>query len=486
MAEITEEALLAGVPTGALIGGRWCDGARGAIDVLDPATEQVLTQVADCDDAQGRAAVDAAASAGPGWARTAPRDRAAVLRRAYEEVVRRRDELALLITLEMGKPLAEAGGEVDYAADFLRWFAEEAVRIDGHYAQAPDGRSRMLVTRAPVGVCLLITPWNFPLAMGTRKIAPALAAGCTVVIKPATQTPLATLALADILVRAGAPEGVVNVITTRDPGGVVEPLLEDPRVRKLSFTGSTEIGRALAQRSAPGLLRLSLELGGNAPFLVFADADLDRAVEGAMLAKLRNGGEACTAANRFYVHESLAGPFAERLAERFSALRVARGTEPGADIGPLIDGRQQAKVAELVQDATSRGARVLAGGGPVDGTGFFFEPTVLTDLPAGARMTDEEIFGPVAPITAFTDEDEAIALANASEYGLVSYLYTREIERALRVADALQAGMIGINRGLVSNAAAPFGGVKASGFGREGGREGIEEYLDVKYLAVDA
>jgi succinate-semialdehyde dehydrogenase/glutarate-semialdehyde dehydrogenase len=474
------------VPTQALIGGDWCDGAAGAFAVVDPATGDPLAHVADCDLTQARAAVDGAAAAGAAWAATSPRERSDVLARAHRAVVQRREELALLITLEMGKPLAEARGEVDYAADFLRWFSEEAVRVDGHYGLAPDGRTRMLVTRAPVGVCLLVTPWNFPLAMGTRKIAPALAAGCTVVVKPAPQTPLSTLALAELLQDAGVPAGVVNVVTTTDAPGVVEPLLSDPRVRKLSFTGSTAVGRALAARSAQQLLRLSLELGGNAPFLVLADADLDRAVEGAMLAKLRNGGEACTAANRFYVHESLAEPFAQRLTERFRALRVAAGTEPGADIGPLIDARQRDRVAELVQDAIDRGAQAPVGGAALDGRGFFFAPTVLTEVPADARLSSEEIFGPVAPITPFADDDEAIALANATEYGLVSYLYTSQVERALRVSSALESGMVGLNRGLVSNAAAPFGGIKASGYGREGGPHGIEEYLDVRYLAIDA
>ena len=478
--------LLCRVPTQALIGDQWHAGALGTMAVTDPATDDILAEVSDCDADQARAAVDAAAAAAPAWSQTSPRERSEVLRRAYDEIVRRREELALLITLEMGKPLTEARGEVDYAADFLRWFAEEAVRIDGHYGLAPDGGSRLLVTRAPVGVCLLITPWNFPLAMGTRKVAPALAAGCTVVVKPAAQTPLSTLAFAEILQRAGAPAGVVNVVPTSDPAAVVEPLLDDPRVRKLSFTGSTAVGRALATRAAPGLLRLSLELGGNAPFLVFADADLDRAIEGALLAKLRNGGEACTAANRFYVHESVVEPFAARLAERFAALRVAPGIEPGTDVGPLIDARQRDKVAALVEDAVAGGARTLVGGRALERPGHFYLPTVLTDVPAGARLAAEEIFGPVAPITPFDSEDQALTLANATEYGLVSYLYTRNMERALRMSDALQSGMIALNRGLVSNAAAPFGGVKASGYGREGGREGIDEYLDVKYVAVDA
>jgi succinate-semialdehyde dehydrogenase/glutarate-semialdehyde dehydrogenase len=388
------------------------------------------------------------------------------------------------MTLEMGKPLAESRAEVVYAADFLRWFSEEAVRIAGRYAVAPNGRGRLLTMRRPVGPCLLITPWNFPLAMGARKIAPAIAAGCTSVIKPAKQTPLCTLALAAILEESGLPDGVVNVIVGSSSGALMEPLIRDARLRKLSFTGSTEVGRLLIEQSATQLLRCSMELGGNAPFLVFPDADVDAAVEGAIVAKMRNGGEACTAANRFVVHESVADEFARGLAARMGALRVGPGMEPDTDVGPLIDGAQRDKVAELVADARARGARALTGGEPLDGAGYFYAPTVLTEVAPRTRLLDEEIFGPVAPVTTFTDEDAAVAEANGTEYGLVAYVYTRDLDRALRVSERLETGMVGLNQGFVSNAAAPFGGIKASGFGREGGAEGILEYLETKYVAV--
>ncbi|MEA2443564.1 MAG: succinate-semialdehyde dehydrogenase / glutarate-semialdehyde dehydrogenase [Thermoleophilales bacterium] len=389
------------------------------------------------------------------------------------------------MTLEMGKPLSEAHGEITYAAEFFRWFSEEAVRIEGRYALNPVGGNRMLVSKQPVGPCLLITPWNFPMAMGTRKIGPAIAAGCTMVVKPAKQTPLSTFALVDILTDAGLPAGVLNVITSSSSGRVMEPLIRDPRARKLSFTGSTEVGRVLVEQSAEQLLRVSMELGGNAPFLVFEDADLDAAVDGAMLAKMRNGGEACTAANRFYVHESVAQEFAEKFAQRMTALKVGPGVDPGVEVGPLIDAAQRDKVAELVDSAVSQGANALAGGSPREGRGYFYEPTVLVDVAPDARLLREEIFGPVAPVVPFATEDEAVAAANDTEYGLVGYLYTRDIGRALRVGDALETGMLGLNQGIVSNAAAPFGGVKASGFGREGGREGIEEYLETKYIGID-
>jgi succinate-semialdehyde dehydrogenase/glutarate-semialdehyde dehydrogenase len=388
------------------------------------------------------------------------------------------------MTLEMGKPLSEAQGEITYAAEFFRWFAEEAVRIEGRYSLNPAGGNRMLVSKQPVGPCLLITPWNFPMAMGTRKIGPAVAAGCTMVVKPAKQTPLSTFALVDILTEAGLPPGVLNVITSSSSGSVMEPLIRDPRARKLSFTGSTEVGRVLVEQSAEQLLRVSMELGGNAPFLVFEDADLDAAVDGAMLAKMRNGGEACTAANRFYIHESVATEFAQKFAERMAALKVGPGTEPGVEVGPLIDSNQRDKVAELVDSAVNQGANALAGGSPRDGRGYFYDPTVLTDVAPDARLLHEEIFGPVAPVVPFATDDEAITAANDTEYGLVGYLYTRDIGRALRVGDALDTGMLGLNQGIVSNAAAPFGGVKASGFGREGGREGIEEYLETRYMAI--
>jgi succinate-semialdehyde dehydrogenase/glutarate-semialdehyde dehydrogenase len=453
--------------------------------VSNPADGAELLSVADATPADATAALDAAVAAQGAWAATPPRERGEILRRAYEEIQARRDELAVLITLEMGKPLADAYAEIDYGSDFFRWFAEEAVRIDGGYKVSPNGRGRILVMRQPVGPALLVTPWNFPLAMATRKIGPALAAGCTVVVKPAEQTPLTTLAVAAILERCGVPAGVVNVVTTSDPAGVVGTLLRDPRLRKLSFTGSTEVGRILLAQAAGTVLRTSMELGGNAPFLVFDDADLDAAVEGAILAKLRNMGEACTAANRFYVQRPIAGKFADRLAARMAELRVAPGLTEGSQIGPLIDEAGRAKVGALVDDAVRKGARVLTGGAPVDGAGYFYPPTVLADVPATADLLTQEIFGPVAPVLPFDTDQEAIELANATEYGLVAYLYTRDIGRALRTAEALETGMIGLNQGVVSNAAAPFGGVKQSGLGREGGSSGIDEYLETKYIAID-
>jgi succinate-semialdehyde dehydrogenase/glutarate-semialdehyde dehydrogenase len=384
----------------------------------------------------------------------------------------------------MGKALAESRAEISYAAEFFRWFSEEAVRIHGRFMVNTTGKGRILTMRQPVGPCVFVTPWNFPTAMGTRKIAPAIAAGCTIVVKPAQQTPLSMLALAEILERAGLPGGVLNVITAKRSGAVIEPLLKDPRTRKLSFTGSTEVGRRLIEQSAEQVLRVSMELGGNAPFLVFEDADLDAAVDGAMLAKMRNVGEACTAANRFHVHESVAEEFARRLAARMQALKVGRGTDPGTDVGPLIDSAQRAKVTELVQDATDRGARVLLGGGPVDGRGYFYAPTVLDDVPADARLLAEEIFGPVAPVATFSSDAQALAAANRTEYGLVAYVYTRDLSRAFHICEGIESGMIGLNQGVVSNPAAPFGGVKQSGFGREGGFEGIGEYLETKYVAM--
>jgi succinate-semialdehyde dehydrogenase/glutarate-semialdehyde dehydrogenase len=473
------------VPTGLYIGGAWREATGGGtLPVEDPGTGRTLAHIADATAEDAVGALDAACAVQEDWARTAPRERGEILRRAYEELTERTDELALLMTLEMGKPLAESRGEIAYAAEFFRWFAEEAVRIDGRFATAPDGKSRLLVMKQPVGPCLLITPWNFPMAMGTRKIGPAVAAGCTMVVKPAKQTPLSMLALADILERAGLPEGVLNVITSSSASRIVSPLMSDPRMRKVSFTGSTEIGRLLVEQGAEQLLRMSMELGGNAPFLVFEDADLDRAVEGAMLAKMRNGGEACTAANRFFVHESVAGEFTRRFAERMAQLRVGHGAEDGTDVGPLIDGGERDKVAALVDEARDRGADVLCGGAPVDGPGYFYAPTVLAGVPAGARVLTEEIFGPVAPVQTFTTEDEAVAAANDTEYGLVAYVFTQDLDRALRVGERLETGMLGLNQGIVSNPAAPFGGVKHSGFGREGGREGIEEYLSTKYFAI--
>ncbi|SHJ94818.1 succinate-semialdehyde dehydrogenase / glutarate-semialdehyde dehydrogenase [Pseudonocardia thermophila] len=480
-----EHRVVEAAPTGLFIGGEWrsATGDRTLV-VEDPSTGEPLTEVADATPADGAAALDAAVAAQDSFARMAPRDRGEILRRTYEIMTARADDLALLMTLEMGKPLAEAKGEIAYAAEFFRWFSEEAVRIDGGYAIAPNGASRFLIHKQPVGVCLFITPWNFPAAMGARKIAPAVAAGCTMVIKPSELTPLSMHMIADILTEAGLPPGVLNVVTTSEAGPVMEPLIRDGRARKLSFTGSTPVGRILLAQSAEKVLRTSMELGGNAPFLVFDDADLDKAVEGAMLAKMRNMGEACTAANRFLVHRSVAEPFAEKLAERMGTLTVGRGTEEGVQVGPLVDGKSRAKVDGLVRDAVEKGADVVVGAEPVDGPGYFYRPTVLRDVPIQARMVREEIFGPVAPITVFDDDDQALAAANDSEFGLVSYVFTENLDRALRVSERLESGMVGLNTGLVSNPAAPFGGVKQSGLGREGGRIGIEEFLETKYVAI--
>jgi len=483
--EEREREVLAGVPTELLIAGEWRAAAAGAtLTVEDPSTGEALVEVADAQVEDAMAALAAAADAQGEWGVTAPRERGEILRRAYEAIVEQSEDLALLMTLEMGKALAESRAEIAYAAEFFRWFSEEAVRIHGRYMVNTTGKGRILTMRQPVGPCVFVTPWNFPTAMGTRKLAPAIAAGCTVVVKPAQQTPLSMLALARILQQAGLPAGVLNVITAKHSGAVIEPLLRDPRTRKLSFTGSTEVGRTLIEQSAEQVLRVSMELGGNAPFLVFEDADLDAAIDGAMLAKMRNVGEACTAANRFHVHESVADEFARRLAERMGALKVGRGTEPGVDVGPLIDEAQRAKVTELVSDAVDRGARVLLGGEPVNGRGYFFAPTVLAEVPEDARAFSEEIFGPVAPISTFSTEEQALTEANRTEYGLVAYVYTRDLSRAFRVCEAIETGMIGLNQGVVSNAAAPFGGVKQSGFGREGGFEGISEYLETKYVAM--
>jgi succinate-semialdehyde dehydrogenase/glutarate-semialdehyde dehydrogenase len=481
----TEQECVARVAKELLIGGAWRPATSGAtFEVEDPSTATSLCSVADAGPEDGMAALTAAADAQESWARHPPRERGEILRRAYELIMAREADLALLMTLEMGKPLAEARGEVAYAAEFLRWFGEEAVRVGGDYAVAPNGQGRFVVMRQPVGPSLLITPWNFPMAMGTRKIGPAVAAGCTMVVKPAAQTPLSMLALAEILLEAGLPEGVLNLVTTTDAGGVMEPLIRDPRSRKLSFTGSTPVGRKLIEQGAEQVLRVSMELGGNAPFLVFADADLEAAVEGAMVAKMRNIGEACTAANRFLVHASVAEEFTARLAERMSALRLGRGVDDGVQVGPLIDAAARDKVTSLVADAVDRGARVVVGADRPDGAGYFYAPTVLADVPPSARMGCTEIFGPVAPVTTFTEVDEALALANDTEYGLVSYLYTQDLDRAFSTAERLQTGMVGLNQGLVSNPAAPFGGVKASGVGREGGRVGIDEFLETKYVAM--
>ena len=477
------EAVLPSVPRQLLIDGKWVDASGGAtFEVTNPADESVLATVADATPADGERALAAATDAQREWRATAPRERGEILRRAFDLLTERAEDFARLMTLEMGKSLAEARGEVAYGAEFFRWFSEEAVRVHGRYAEAPAGGSRLITMKAPVGPTLMITPWNFPLAMGTRKIGPAVAAGCTMVVKPAAETPLTMLALASLLEEAGLPDGVLNVLTTTDSGGVCEPLIRDPRLRKLTFTGSTAVGRTLVSQASDQLLRVSMELGGNAPFVVFEDADLDAAVDGAMQAKMRNIGEACTSANRFLVHTSVAEEFSRRLAERMGALTVGDGTQDGVDVGPLITDKARTGVHDLVTDAVSGGARALVGGEVPEGAGHFYPPTVLVDVPAGARLLREEIFGPVAPVTTFSDEDDAIARANDTEYGLVAYVFTRDHARVLRVSEALEFGMVGINTGVVSNPAAPFGGVKQSGFGREGGFEGIEEYLETKYV----
>ena len=487
LGEENEAKVLDGVPRQLFIGGEWRSAGGGkTLPVEDPATGEVLVEVADGDATDARAALDAAVDAQAGWAATPPRDRGEILRRTYEELMERADELALLMTLEMGKPVAESRAEIVYGAEFLRWFSEEAVRIDGRYTVAPSGKGRLLVMRQPVGPCLLITPWNFPMAMGTRKIGPAVAAGCTMVLKPAQLTPLSSLALASILTEAGLSPGVLNVVTSSKAGPTIGPIIADPRTRKLSFTGSTEVGKQLAAQASDKLLRVSMELGGNAPFIVFDDADLDAAVEGAVIAKMRNTGEACTAANRFHVQESVAEEFAARMADRLGAMKIGRGTDPGVEIGPLISRSQRDQVSELVDDAVGRGANVMVGGhSDREAAGYFYPPTVLTGVPQEARVLREEIFGPVAPIVPFGSDDEAIAAANDTEYGLVAYLFTTNLGRAFRVSEALETGMVGLNQGLVSNPAAPFGGVKQSGYGREGGREGINEYLNVKYVAMN-
>ncbi|QBX55022.1 NAD-dependent succinate-semialdehyde dehydrogenase [Nocardioides seonyuensis] len=482
---MNEKAVLGKVPTGLFIAGEWRDATGGGTtDVEDPATGKTLATVASAAADDGRAALDAAVAVQGEWAATPPRERAELLRSAFDLLTERADEFAMLMTLEMGKPLAQSKGEVTYGAEFFRWFSEEVVRIAGRWSASPDGNTRLLTMKQPVGPVLMITPWNFPLAMGTRKIGPAIAAGCTMVVKPAQQTPLTMLALADLLREVGVPPGVVNVVSTHDTSDVMEPLIGDPRLRKLTFTGSTPVGQMLVKQSADQLLRVSMELGGNAPFLVFPDADLDRAVDGAMLAKMRNMGEACTAANRFLVHADVAEEFGRRFGERMAAERVGRGTEDGVTVGPLIDRKAQGKVAELVDDAVSKGATVVTGGSTTGEAGYFFEPTVLTDVPAEAELNQEEIFGPVAPITTFTSDDEALRLANSTPFGLVAYAFTQDLSRTIRVSEALEFGMVGINQGIVSNPAAPFGGVKHSGFGREGGPEGIEEYLSVKYVGI--
>jgi succinate-semialdehyde dehydrogenase / glutarate-semialdehyde dehydrogenase len=481
-----EKALLEGVPNQLYIGGEWRDASGGeTLEVEDPSTGETIATVADGTEQDAKAAMDAAAAAQGDWAKHPPRERGEILRRAWELIAARVDELATVMTLEMGKTVKESKAEISYASEFFRWYAEEAVRIDGRFSTAPNGVGRLLTMRQPVGICYAITPWNFPMAMGTRKIGPAVAAGCTMIIKPAQQTPLSMLALVEILEEAGLPAGVLNVLTSSSSSEISKPIISDPRLRKLTFTGSTEVGRKLIEQSAPGVLRTSMELGGNAPFLVFEDADVDAAVEGAVIAKMRNVGEACTAANRFHVAERIQDEFTEKLAAKLGAMKVGRGTEEGVDVGPLIDGTQRDKVAELVDDAVGKGAQTVVGGTRVEGPGYFYEPTVLGGVDPGSRLLREEIFGPVAPVVGFGSEEEAVAWANDTEYGLVSYVYTNDIKRAFRVCEGLETGMIGLNQGLVSNPAAPFGGVKASGFGREGGPEGIGEYLETKYIAMN-
>jgi succinate-semialdehyde dehydrogenase/glutarate-semialdehyde dehydrogenase len=457
---------------------------EGRFDVLDPATGTVITTVADGTVDDAIAAIDAAEQAAAAWAATSPRERSEVLRRAFELMTAQSEELARLVTLENGKALPDARGEVAYAAEFFRWYAEEAVRASGELVTAPSGANKILVLQQPVGICVLVTPWNFPAAMATRKIGPALAAGCTMVLKPASDTPLTALAMAKILEEAGVPAGVVNVLPARRSGAVVSAMLHDPRVRKLSFTGSTEVGRVLLKEAADQVINCSMELGGNAPFLVFADADLDAAVDGVMVAKMRNAGEACTAANRFYVEASVADEFGRRLAERMSALRVGPGSAEETQVGPLVNEDSAAKVDELVRGAVDAGASAVVGGRRPEREGYYYEPTVLLNVEPGSAILTEEIFGPVAPIVTFQDEDEAVALANDTEYGLVSYLYTGDLARGLRLSERLDSGMVGLNRGLVSDPAAPFGGTKQSGIGREGGHDGMLDYLESKYVAV--
>ncbi len=485
MTSTNEQRVLDMVPKGLLIGGQWRESSDGkSLDVIDPATGTVLTSIADASESDGLDAIAAAHEAQAEWAATAPRYRAELLRSAFERVNELADDFAFLMSLEMGKPVAEARGEVSYGNEFIRWFSEEAPRVTGRYGTAPDGKNRILVLKRPVGPSLFITPWNFPLAMATRKIGPAIATGCTMILKPAAQTPLTSLLLASVLQDLGLPPGVLNVIPTSRAGAVTGPIIKDGRLRKLSFTGSTAVGQRLIRDSADRVLRTSMELGGNAPLIVFDDANIDKAVEGALLAKLRNMGEACTAANRFIVHESVAEEFSRRVASRMSKLKMARGTVPDANIGPLIDEPSRQAVHRLVEDAVAEGAKIMTGGQLPEGGGYFYPPTVLTNVSPDSDILHEEIFGPVAPVVTFTSEEEAIGLANATEYGLVAYAFTEDLNRGLRLAEKLEVGMLGLNTGLVSNPAAPFGGIKSSGLGREGGFEGIDEYLETVYVGI--
>jgi succinate-semialdehyde dehydrogenase/glutarate-semialdehyde dehydrogenase len=475
--------LLSSVPTGLWIGGEERE-ASSTFDVLNPATDEVLLNIGSATGEDGIAALDAATAVQAEWAATAPRERGEILRAVFEAITARAEEFATLMTLEMGKVLAESMGEVKYGSEFFRWFSEEAVRISGRYTKAPAGTGRIIVTKQPVGPCLAITPWNFPLAMGTRKIGPAMAAGCTMIVKPAQETPLTMLLLAKLMDEAGLPKGVLSVLPTSKPGDLTTALIDDGRLRKLTFTGSTGVGKALVKQSSDKLLRLSMELGGNAPFIVFDDADVDAAVDGAILAKMRNGGEACTASNRFHVANAVKDEFVEKLVKRMSDFTLGNGLDESSTLGPLISAKQIATVEDLVSDAVSKGATVAVGGVAPEGPGHFYPATVLADVPADSRILKEEVFGPVAPVIGFDTEEEGIAAANATEYGLAAYIYTQGLDRALRVAEAIEAGMVGVNRGVISDPAAPFGGVKESGFGREGGTEGIEEYLETKYIAL--
>jgi succinate-semialdehyde dehydrogenase/glutarate-semialdehyde dehydrogenase len=477
------EELLSSVPTGLWIGGEE-RAAASTFDVLNPATDEVLISIADATPADGIAALDAAAGVQKEWAATAPRERGEILRAVFEAITARAEEFATLMTLEMGKVLPESMGEVKYGSEFFRWFAEEAVRIDGRYTRSPAGTGRIIVTKQAVGPCLAITPWNFPLAMGTRKIGPAMAAGCTMIIKPAAETPLTMLLLAKLMDDAGLPKGVLSILPTSKAGELTTALIDDGRLRKLTFTGSTGVGKMLVKQSADKLLRLSMELGGNAPFVVFDDADVDAAVEGALLAKMRNGGEACTASNRFHVANAVREEFTEKLVKKMSEFQLGNGLDKSSTLGPLVSAKQVATVEDLVSDAVSKGATVAVGGVAQEGPGHFYPATVLSDVPASARIFKEEVFGPVAPVIGFDTEEEGIAAANDTVYGLAAYIYTQGLDRALRVAEAIEAGMVGVNRGVISDPAAPFGGIKESGFGREGGTEGIEEYLDTKYIAL--
>jgi succinate-semialdehyde dehydrogenase / glutarate-semialdehyde dehydrogenase len=479
------ENLLANVPTDLWIGGKWrksSDGAR--FDVIDPATENKITSVASASIDDAKAAVDAAADSFEGWAARKPRERGEILRKAYEVIMGESERLAKLITLENGKALSDSRGEVAYAAEFFRWYAEEAVRAIGQLSRAPASGARIVVQHKPAGIAVLVTPWNFPAAMATRKIGPALAAGCPVVLKPASETPLTMLALMPLLEEAGVPAGVVNVIPSRRSGPVVSTMLHDPRVRVVSFTGSTEVGRKLLHEAADNVLKPAMELGGNAPFIVFEDADIDAAIDGAMIAKMRNMGEACTAANRFYVHEKVHDAFAKKLTDKMASLKMGNGLDDGVALGPLVNAEGRDKCKELVEDAVKRGAKVLTGGKSPDGKGYFYPATVLDNVPDGASLLNEEIFGPVAAIQTFKSEDEVVRRANDTEYGLVAYLYTKDLSRGMRVSEKLDFGMIGLNRGLVSDPAAPFGGTKQSGLGREGAHEGLMEFMETQYVSV--